>query len=270
MEKIMKKIYIGIDYSLKSPGVCIFHNGNYKWISHCSKVTKPKKDIKTQEDVRQLSDVDMSFHGELLSGTDYTSSDFADMMNYRQHAKSLFDMIISHLPEDHLSNYQFHIGYEGYSFNSFSRSNNIMNIAAATTTFKNLIMDHFWSPGLNHNTIDIVSPKKIKSFVGYGKFDKVDFFDIFCGEYNHIEEKWSDAIEKDHERKVRKGKPSVFNFDWKDEDLSGDFHTFCLDYEINRSVKKPKVPKPIDDMVDGYFVCCLLKDKFSADWSRFA
>lgn len=255
----MNKIFIGIDYSLKSPAVCIFNKGKYKWLSDCSKVEKPKREVLIQEDVESLNDVSMKYQGPLIEGTDYSSSDNANIINYREHSRTLVDMIISEFTKEELKNSEFHIGYEGYSFNSFSSSNNIIDIVSATTTFKNTLRDELENNNVNYTT-HIYAPIKIKQFAGYSKFDKVDMFDVFTGNITYIKDKWSDAIDKDHEKKVLKNKPSVFKWNYKDVYLSGQFHSYCSSYEINRSVKKPKVPKPIDDMIDAYFVCCLLRD----------
>ena len=84
----MNTIYIGIDFSLKSPAICIYKDGQYKWLSHCSKVQKPKKDTKTQEDIAALNDVDIIFQDELLTGTDYTTTHWANIQNYRTHANA--------------------------------------------------------------------------------------------------------------------------------------------------------------------------------------
>lgn len=253
-------IYIGIDFSLKSPAVCIFKNGSYTWLSHCSKVEKPKKETLIQEEVASLKDVDMTYHGKLEQGTDYSSNDYADLINYRNHADTLLNLILEDLKDIDFSKTFFRIGFEGYSFNSFTRSDNIINIVAATSIMKDRILSHLkWK---DSHSIDIIAPINIKKFAGYAKFDKVDMFDVFTSRYNHIREKWEEAIQKDHEKKVSKGKPSVFKWDWQDDRLESGFYSYCLDYEINRAVKKPKVPKPIDDMIDAYFVCCFLREKY--------
>jgi len=255
----MKQIFIGIDFSLKSPAICIYKNGHYKWLSHCSKVESPKKEVIIQEDVALLSDVNMLYQDDLLLGTDYSSNDRANMSNYRNHASELMSILISEISYKEMNECSFHFGFEGYSFNSFSQSNNIIDIVAATTTFKNTIYDIF------HDTefsVDIMAPISIKQYAGYSKLDKVDMFDIFTCQQHFVKEKWAEAIEKDFEKKGAKGKPSVFKWDYLDEGVNGDFHTYCSSHEINRYVKKPKVPKPIDDMIDAYFICCLLREKF--------
>lgn len=254
----MKKIFIGIDFSLKSPAICIY-NKKYKWLSHCTEVTKPKKNIKIQEDVQSLNDIEMIYHETILRGTDYSSNNNANILNYRLHALKLINLIKKEFTNKDLKTKSFHIGFEGYSFNSFSSSNNIIDIVAATTTFKNMIYDLFHDADY---TIDIFSPITIKKYAGYSKLDKVDMFDIFTGHENFVKDKWKEAIDKDHEKKVLKGKPSVFSWNYKDKDIDGYFYKYCKQHEINRSLKKPKVPKPIDDMIDAYFVCSILKDKY--------
>jgi hypothetical protein len=256
------QVYIGIDFSPKSPAICIHYNGKYKWLSYCSKIEKPKKESNIQLEVSNLTDVNMKFQDDLLTGTDYSSNDIASIYNYRNNANKIVNMIINELNKIKFK-YELYIGFEGYSFNSFSNSNNIIDIVAATTTLKNKIIDKL-TDGLKLKiNIDIIAPVTLKQFAGYSKFDKVDLFDIFISDYSYIKEKWSKEINNDNEKRVLKNKPSVFKLNYDDKDLKGEFHTYCLNLELNRSVKNIKVPKPIDDMIDSYFVCCWLKSRYS-------
>lgn len=255
----MKHIYIGIDFSLKSPAICIFKDNQYKWLSYCTKSIKPKKDIITQEQIVKLSDVDMAFQDNILEGNDYSSSHWADIQNYRAIAITMRTMIFKYLGPINFNDYTFHFAFEGYSFNSFSNSNNIIDIVGATTTFKNILIDAF---SHRNFTLDIVSPVTLKQTAGYSKWDKVDLFDVFIGDYSYIKEKWSSYIQTDYEKKINKGKTSVFKWDYHDPLLSGPFYSFCCNLDINRSVKKPHVPKPIDDMIDAYFICCWIRSKY--------
>jgi hypothetical protein len=256
------QVYIGIDFSPKSPAICVYNDTKYKWLSYCTKIEKPKKESLIQLEVSDLNDVNMKFQDELLIGTDYSSNDIASINNYRNNANKIVNMIINELNKIK-NKTEIFIGFEGYSFNSFSNSNNIIDIVAATTTLKNKIIDKLKdSLELNIN-IDIIAPITLKQFAGYSKFDKVDLFDIFTSNYDYIKEKWSKEIKADYEKKVLKGKTSVFKLDYNDNSVNGEFHSYCLNLDLNRSVKKIKVPKPIDDMIDAYFVCCWLKSKYS-------
>lgn len=254
----MTEIFIGLDFSLNSPAICIY-NTSYKWVSHCTKVETTKKEIRIQEEVASLEDVDMEFQGSLLKGIDYSSNDNASILNYIRHADKILEMILSNLPGVDFKNTMIHFAFEGYSFNSFTRSDNIIDIVAATTLMKDRIISN---GSFINFTVDIVSPTTLKQFAGYGKFDKMDMFDVFTGRYQNIQTKWAAAIQVDYDKKVAKGKKSVFSLNYQDEELSGQFHRYCLSLEINRDIKKPKVPKPIDDMIDAYFVCCWLREKF--------
>lgn len=259
---LRQSVFIGIDFSLKSPAICIFYNGKYIWLSHCSKIEKPKKETQIQLEVAGLNNVNMKFQDELLTGTDYSTVDASNMANYRNHSNKMINMILNTLNKIPTA-YDIYIGFEGYSFNSFSNSNNIIDIVAATTTFKNKLMDKLVDTLKHDIIIDIIAPVTLKQFAGYSKFDKVDLFDVFTGDYSYIKEKWVKEITNDNDKRIVKGKPSVFKLDYNDKDLSGQFHDYCLNLNINRSVKKIKIPKPIDDMIDAYFTCCWLKSKYS-------
>lgn len=257
-----KEVFIGIDFSLKSPAICIYHNNHYQWLSHCSKIDRPKKDSKIQLEISELPDVHMEFQDELLTGNDYSSNDSANITNYRNHADEMLKLILNKL-NNIKGKPKLIIGFEGYSFNSFSSSNNIIDIVAATTTFKNKILDKL-KVELKYNLeVEIIAPATLKKFAGYSKFDKVDLFDIFNHDYTYILDKWTNEIQKDKEKRINKGKESVFNLNYIDKDLSGPFYSYCLNLELNRNLKKIKVPKPIDDMIDAYFVCNWLRSKTS-------
>lgn len=255
----MQQIFIGIDFSLKSPAICILQNNEYTWLSHCSKIEKPKKNVKYQEDIESLKNVKMTYHSGLLSGNDYSSNDFTDILNYRTHADTLIKMIKRKLPKIK-SSCIIHIAYEGYSFNSFSRSDNIIDIVAATSIFKDKLIT-FLELNEYEYTIDIAAPIILKKFAGYSKFDKVDMFQIFTGQIELVKEHWNEAIQKDYDKKVLKGKPSVFKFDYHDDllNVNNPFYKYCMELELDYTLKKVNIPKPIDDMIDSYFACNWIK-----------
>lgn len=258
MKNITDKIYIGIDFSLKSPAVCIFKNNTYTWLSVCDRVTKPKRDIIIQDEVRQLNDIIMSYNNDMVEGNCYTSKHNALFSNSLNISNKLLDLIFNEFKDIDLTKVEFNIGFEGYSFNSFSSSNNIIDIVTATTIFKDKLLDRL--DGYKYS-IEIIAPISIKKYAGYSKFTKVDMFDIFTNRENLVKSRWSDAIKKDYEKKILKNKDSVFKWNYSDNNLKGSFYEYCINLELKRTVKSVKVPKPIDDMIDAYFVCCYLKDK---------
>jgi len=243
----MNHIYIGIDYSLKSPAICILKDKKYKFISHPKKLEK--KDLKRQEDVQCLKDVDLVFQNDQLVEATYSRNEFAKISHYREQALAILDFITSNLTNSELKQSTIHIGFEGYSFGS--QSNNLIDIIGATTALKTLILE---KDIFKKFTLDVYSPKAIKKLAGYGSYDKADLFDVFIGEYRFIKEKYKERIEKD--------KKGNFRLDYHDEMLCGDFHKHCLNLELSRNVKKVKIPKPIDDLVDSYFIARCLWESY--------
>jgi hypothetical protein len=247
MEMEMKHIIIGIDYSLKSPAICILKDGKYKFISFPKKLEK--KELKGQEEVQLLKDVDLQFQNDQQVETTYSKNEFAKISHYRQQALTILDLITKNLTQDELNKSTFHIGFEGYSFGS--PSNNLIDIIGATTALKTLILE---KNIFKTFTLDVYSPKAIKKLAGYGSYDKADLFDVFIGEYRFIAEKYKEQIAKD--------KKGNFHLDYSDDKLCGDFHKHCSNLEINRNLKKVKIPKPIDDLIDSYFIARCLWESY--------
>lgn len=245
MERI-KHIYIGIDYSLKSPAVCIYKDGKYKWLSY-PKALEKKPELKRQEEVSTLKDVELIFQNNQQTEDTYSRNEFAKITHYREQAHAIINMIDKEISNS--SKTTIHIGFEGYSFGS--ASNNLIDIVGATTTIKALIIElNKWKDF----TLDVYSPKAIKKLAGYGSYDKTDLFDVFINEYRFIREKYKTQIEKD--------KKGNFRLSYVDENLSGEFHRHCSNLEINRNVKKVKIPKPIDDLIDAYFISKCLRESY--------
>jgi hypothetical protein len=240
----MNHIIIGIDYSLKSPAVCIFKDNKYNWISYPTASDK-KPELKRQEEVGILKDINLLFQPNIQSESTYTKNEFAKISHYRAQAHAILNMIKGNFTTKELKESTFHIGFEGYSFGS--PSNNLIDIIGATTALKTLLIE---TQLFNTFTLDVFSPKAIKKLAGYGSYDKADLFDVFIGEYRFISEKYKEQIAKD--------KKGNFHLDYCDNILSGDFHKHCQNLTINRAVKKVKIPKPIDDLIDAYFIArCL-------------
>jgi len=243
----MKNIFLGIDYSLKSPAICIINNDTYKWISHPAPLPK-KPDFERQKNVTKLDDVKLIFKEEREVSEEYSKNEFSKINHYRQSALAIIDLILDELSADDVENSMVHIGFEGFSFGS--ASNNLIDTIGATTCLKVLLIE---KQVFKNYSLNIYSPKQIKKLAGYGSYDKMDLFDVFIGNYDYIKVKYAENIKKD--------KKGNFKLDYNDEHLSGDFVEYCQNLPIKRTVKKPKVPKPIDDLIDSYFVACCVRSK---------
>jgi len=143
-----------------------------------------------------------------------------------------------------------HFGLEGFSFGS--HSNNLIDQVAANTSFKLAIIQSNLFPDF---TLDVFSPKSIKKFAGYGSYDKEDLMDVFMGTYEYIINKYTVQIAKD--------KKGNFKLDYFDGKLvNSPFNSYVRGLTLNRNVKKVKIPKPIDDLIDAYFIANLMVDRF--------
>src|ERR1035438_2344354 len=126
----MKNIFVGIDYSLKSPAICIINNNTYKWISHPTPLPK-KPDFERQKKVTKLEDVKLIFKENRIVSDEYSKNEFSKINHYRQSALDIISLIKDELTADEIANAMVHIGFEGFSFGS--ASNNLIDTIGATT-----------------------------------------------------------------------------------------------------------------------------------------
>jgi hypothetical protein len=218
----MKKseILIGVDYSINSPAVCIYKNKNYSWASHPS-LTKTKKNQLIQKEVGELPDVSYVLQNYNIPDVSYEDKDIYKMQKYDMISSKLLQLLQFMIPPgDH---YLIKLAFEGYSYGSrFTKTNNIIELATATTLFKKLVIKNIIS---NTDIFKIFSPKTIKMYAGNGNMKKRELFDIFI------------------------------NNTLKDPDLeSSSFWKYCTGLTVGK-----KVPSPIDDMIDAYLITRVLR-----------
>lgn len=245
-------IYIGIDYSLKSPAICIFQNNTYKWISYPQENIFKKSDFDYLNQLSQLNDIKLIFNKENFINSEKLN-EYTKILYYNNQIEFLFNLIINELPLQNINNINIYIGFEGYSFASLS--NNIIDIVTASTLFKITIIKNNIFKNFTLNTYP---PKIIKKFAGYGSYDKSDLFNIFINNYLYIKNKYKLQL---------KNKKNNFNLNYKDKLLINQpFYKFCKNLQpiiFSKNIKKIKIPKPIDDLIDSYFIVKYLYQNYS-------
>jgi hypothetical protein len=111
--------------------------------------------------------------------------------------------------------------FEGVSYGSNGGTNNLIDMAAAAAIFKYKILEEFGD--MCHNIVT-VAPSTIKKHAGKGNMGKRDLWDVFVE--NRLDDKKLGNLE---------------------------FFDYVKTLEINKSV-----PKPLDDLVDAYFLVMYL------------
>lgn len=208
-------ILIGVDYSLNSPAICILKHNHYQWISH-PVLNKIKKERELQKEISELDDVNYKIQEHFISEGAYEDSDLPKMMKYDIQAGTMLQLLKFSIGP--LKDIQLKVAFEGYSYGSrFTKTDNIIELAAATTLFKKCMLQNLIT---ETDIYKVYSPKTIKKIAGNGNMKKRELFDVF--------------INNKH----------------KDQNLEKSFFwNYCRQLTVGK-----KVPSPIDDMIDAYFV----------------
>lgn len=209
-------IIIGVDYSINSPAICIYKNNNYQWVSYTIP-NKTKKDRLLQDELSKLSDINIKINNYIIPEENYENTDVYKVIKYDIQAGTLLQLLKYSLGVINQNN-NIKLAFEGYSFGSrFQKTDNIIDISAATTLFKKYVLNEILT---SNEMYKVISPKTIKMLAGNGKLDKRQLFDIFI------------------------------NNNLNDIDLEKScFWQYCKTLKIGK-----KVPSPIDDMIDSYFI----------------
>lgn len=212
--------FITIDFSLNSPGICIYSNNKYNFIGYLKPGTGTKKEQKLQEDLNSLEDTQISYQPDWTNNEAYSKSEMIKIQRHTQTAKDIIDAIIEITGNDSL----FVIAFEGSSYGSSSGTNNIIDMAAGAAILKMEMMSRL-------EVLDMmtIAPSTIKKHAGKGNMKK--------------DELWTKFLE------------NVL----KDSNLeNSSLLGFC---KVEVGITK-KVPKPLDDLVDAYFLNHLARTIF--------
>ncbi len=212
--------YIGIDFSLNSPGICIKNSkGNYQFVSFFNFGNMIWGDKKTPKPY-QIHD-DLSRSG-VITAIPYNrkvgSKDFLE--NQREKlidGKLISNLIINHIISLYGSK-NIKIALEGFSYGS--TGNSFIDIIQYNTFLRSKLLDIFGA-----SNIYIVQPSHVKKIAGKGNANK------------HFMAK---AFQDDALNDINLRKTKLWNW-CKEKDFS------------------IKIPKPIDDLIDAYFIVNTIK-----------
>tara|TARA_R110002096_G_scaffold323462_3_gene517634 strand:+ start:953 stop:1612 length:660 start_codon:yes stop_codon:yes gene_type:complete len=208
--------YISVDFSLNSPGICLYNDNTnkYHFISYIKKGSGTKKEQKLQEEISLLDDVTLNNQPDWESTNQYSSAELLKIRRYNSMSNDILELILQHT--DNSSDYI--IAFEGSSYGSKMGTNNIIDMAAGAAILKNNMLET-----IKPLDIKTIAPTTIKKHAGKGNMKKRALWDAFV------------------ENRIQ------------DENIkTSKFFNFC-DKLIEPEDKK--IPKPFDDLVDAYFLC---------------
>lgn len=163
-------IKIGIDFSLTSPAICVYKNGEYNFISFFSDGGKDWKHSKSKT---------YRYHNELceiIEVIPYTRKIDDSNYRYEQKTKMADALMISNIIIDKLKaiiDNDVIIGLEGFSYGSISSST--LDLAMYNSFLRMKLIENFGSDCLN-----IISPTEGKKMLfGKGNAKKEDMIQAF-------------------------------------------------------------------------------------------
>ena len=216
------KIFVGIDYSLISPGICIIKKNEYKWISisNIDEVDHQKLLSKKDGAFRILDEsksVKINLRNKSIKqGLTYSHTE----RNKLKSSIDEVDFLIQELRE-HLNGVnEVYVAIEGISFGA--AGNTLIDIALSTGLLRSSIATVI-------NTLDnfyVFSPGTIKKYAGSGSFKKNDMYE------------------------------ALINSNIKDQ----EFVKLLASHKSDWITPGGVVKKPLDDLVDATWIALLLKD----------
>jgi hypothetical protein len=213
--------YVAVDFSLNSPGICIYNDKSkkYQFISYIKSKTGTKAEQAFQEDISKLKDVALIYQPDFTTSDAYSSQELNKIKRYDKMADDIVNLILQESQQGD----GYTIAFEGTSYGSKMGTNNMIDMAAGAAILK-LKMLKIFKP----EDIQTIAPTTIKKFAGKGNMNKLQLCQAFLDNVN--------------------GDPFL---------MKGELFHFVTN---NITIEK-KIPKPLDDLIDAYFLSALLASK---------
>jgi len=213
--------YVAVDFSLNSPGICIYNDKSkkYQFISYIKTKTGTKAEQAFQEDISKLKDVALIYQPDFTTSDAYSSQELNKIKRYDKMADDIVNLILQESQQGD----GYTIAFEGTSYGSKMGTNNMIDMAAGAAILK-LKMLKIFKP----EDIQTIAPTTIKKFAGKGNMNKLQLCQAFLDNVN--------------------GDPFL---------MKGELFHFVTN---NITIEK-KIPKPLDDLIDAYFLSALLASK---------
>lgn len=219
-------IYISIDFSLISPGICLLETNNHKCISIYSVDADEHQKLLSKEDgpfkiLNESKTVEINLRNKIdKQGITYSHTERNKTVASVEDISTLITQIKKHLVK---STGDVYVAMEGISFGS--KGNTLIDIAMATGILRKSIISELLDG--RHDRFFVFSPGTIKKFAGKGSFKKNDMYEALISnpETEHLE-----------------------------------FVKLLNAYKDKWITPGGVVKKPLDDLVDSTWIALLLKD----------
>lgn len=172
--------YIAVDFSLNSPGICLYNDKSkkYRFIAYLKPKTGTKKEQLLQEELTLLKDVTIVTQPDFTNDENFSGSELAKVKRYDKMADDIINLILQEsFPGD-----SFTIAFEGASYGSKTGTNNMIDMAAGAAILKLKMLKT-----LQPEDLLTVAPTSIKKFAGKGNMNKIQVLEAFVN--NTIDDK---------------------------------------------------------------------------------
>lgn len=171
---MINNIICGIDFSIRSPGICIKSNNVYNFLGLIRKNYKlNKKQIQIiNEFSSNINNIETIWLDEHLTSKIYYEKEILNLKD----ALYLTNIIMQYLNKYITENTNLFVGIEGFSFGS--KGNCLTELAGYQYILRNEIFK------ITKN-IYIFSPKSVKLVAGKGNFDKKEVMNSFINSHEN-------------------------------------------------------------------------------------
>lgn len=206
-------IYVGIDFSLNSPGICIKDYNKYTFISFYNDNGRdPKKPtlkaFKTHEELADSNAIIANSYNRIVSSKTFLTRERQKIIDANLIANKIVSLISDFYPNKNIM-----ISLEGFSYGS--KGNSFIDMIQYNSFLRYRLAERFGA-----DNIYVFQPSHVKKTAGKGNANK-----------NYMVNAFQTDVFNDKE--LRKTK--LWNW-CKSKDYS------------------EKIPKPIDDLCDSYFL----------------
>ena len=210
--------YLAVDFSLNSPGICLYNDKSKKY--HFISYMKPGTGTKSEQKLQE--EMSLIKDVTLISQPDFKKEEVeyssVELAKIKRYDR-MADDIINLILQDCFEGDGFTIAFEGTSYGSKMGTNNVIDMAAGAAVLKLKLLKN-----LQPDNLMTIAPTSIKKFAGKGNMNKGQLFEAFLSNING---------DKNLEKSPLYG--------WIKEQEFGK-----------------KIPKPLDDLVDAYFLAAMI------------
>lgn len=158
---------VAIDFSINSPGICLFKNGKPHWIAYLNSTKSTKKERALQQEMAKLKDLTLIFQPE----PDISKHEMTRVNRHIGLANEILRLIIEHT--DPSQPYKIYFEGAAYGTSRFG-TNSLLDLQAAASILKCKLIE-----ALNVEDMDVIAPTAIKKFAGKGNMNKEAMWKVF-------------------------------------------------------------------------------------------